>query len=60
MIDSYIIRIKKNQFLFEQLVKRDFKKKYKRTILGFLWSMLSPLLMLCVMSFIFTRFLEEK
>ena len=60
MIDSYIIKIKQNQFLFEQLVKRDFKKKYKRTILGFLWSMLSPLLMLCVMSFIFTRFFGRE
>ena len=49
-------RIQKQQFLFEELVKRDFKRKYKRTILGMLWSMLSPLLMLGVMSFVFTRF----
>ncbi|MEL7656476.1 MAG: ABC transporter permease, partial [Bacillota bacterium] len=34
----------KNQFLFEELVKRDFKKKYKRAALGMLWSMLAPLL----------------
>lgn len=27
-------------FLFEQIVKRDFKKRYKRTYLGVLWSML--------------------
>ena len=26
--------LKKHQFLFEELVKRDFKQKYKRTILG--------------------------
>ena len=26
------------RFLFEELVKRDFKKKYKRTGLGMLWS----------------------
>ena len=25
------------QFLFEELVKRDFKKKYKRTVLGMVW-----------------------
>ena len=51
-----ILRIKKHQFLFEELVKRDFKKKYKRTILGMLWSVLSPLLQLIVMSIVFTKF----
>lgn len=56
MYKKYIIGFKKNQFLFEELVKRDFKKKYKRTVLGFFWSMLSPLLMLGVMSFIFSKF----
>ena len=44
------------QFLFEELVKRDFKKKYKRTLLGMAWSILSPLLALLVMSLVFTRF----
>lgn len=44
------------RFLFEELVKRDFKKKYKRTILGMGWSMLSPLLMLLVMKVVFEQF----
>ena len=46
-------RFKKNKFLFEELVKRDFKKKYKRTVLGMMWSVLSPLLSLLVMSIVF-------
>ena len=49
-------RMKQNQFLFEELVKRDFKQKYKRTILGMGWSILSPLLQLLVMRLIFTNF----
>lgn len=49
-------RLKQYQFLFEELVKRDFKKKYKRTILGMGWSMLSPLLMLLVMKIVFGQF----
>ena len=49
-------KLKKYQFLFEELVKRDFKKKYKRTVLGMLWSILSPLLMLLVMRLVFTQF----
>ena len=35
--------LKSYQFLFEELVKRDFKRKYKRTVLGMAWSVLSPL-----------------
>jgi ABC-2 type transport system permease protein len=49
-------KLKRHQFLFEELVKRDFKKKYKRTILGVAWSMLSPLLMLLVMKVVFEQF----
>lgn len=46
----------KYRFLFEELVKRDFKKKYKRTVLGMVWSVLSPLLTLLVMRLVFTQF----
>lgn len=48
--------LQKYRFLFEELVKRDFKKKYKRTVLGMGWSVLSPLLMLLVMKVVFTQF----
>lgn len=49
-------KLRQHQFLFEELVKRDFKKKYKRTILGMGWSMLFPLLMLFVMRVVFEQF----
>ena len=49
-------KLKQYQFLFEELVKRDFKKKYKRTVLGMAWSVLSPLLTLLVMRLVFTNF----
>lgn len=48
--------LKKRQFLFEELTIRDFKQKYKRTVLGMGWSVLSPLLNLLVMSLVFTQF----
>ena len=48
--------IKKHWFLFTELVKRDFKKKYKRTYLGMVWSLLSPLLTLLIMRLVFTQF----
>ena len=50
-----IEKLRKNRFLFEELVKRDFKKKYKRTVLGIFWSLLSPLLQLFVMYLVFSR-----
>ena len=49
-------KLRTHQFLFEELVKRDFKQKYKRTILGVFWSVLSPLLMLSVLAAIFGNF----
>ena len=48
-------RFRKYFFLFQELVKRDFKLKYKRTALGMVWSVLSPLLTLFVMKTVFTN-----
>jgi len=46
---------KKYGFLLSQLVGRDFKTKYKRSILGVLWSMLNPLLTMCVQYIVFSE-----
>lgn len=55
-----LTRLKENKFLFSELVKRDFKKKYKNTYLGMIWSVLSPLLSLLIMSLVFTRFFGHE
>lgn len=47
---------KQHKFVFTELVKRDFKKKYKRSVLGVLWSMLAPLFTLLVLNFVFGTF----
>ena len=59
MLKNTIQRLNESQFLFEELVKRDYKKKYKRTILGMAWSVLSPLLTLLIMRVVFTRFFGQ-
>lgn len=41
-------------FLLKQLVARDFKRKYKRSVLGICWSFLNPLLMMGVQYVIFS------
>ena len=56
MIKKVIKKLRQHQFLFEELVKRDFTKKYKRTVLGMLWSVLGPLITLGVMALVFTQF----
>ena len=35
----------KYQWLLRELVARDLKIKYRRSVLGYLWSILNPLLM---------------
>lgn len=60
MISEIILKLKKNQFLFEELVKRDFKQKYKRTVLGMGWSLLSPLITLLVLNVIFSNFFGQR
>ena len=44
------------RFLLKQLIRRDFKSRYKRAALGVLWSMLSPLLFFLAQAFIASRF----
>lgn len=41
-------------FLLKKLVARDFKSKYKRSILGIFWSFLNPLLMMGTQYLIFS------
>ena len=59
-IQNLIYKVKQNQFLFEELVKRDFKKRYARTALGMLWSVLNPLLQLLIMRLVFTHFFADR
>lgn len=53
---QYIRNLAKYKFLMEQLVIRDFKVKYKRSVLGMAWSLLHPILMTIVMYFVFSNF----
>ncbi|MCI2105459.1 MAG: ABC transporter permease [Intestinimonas sp.] len=52
--------IKKYRFLMEQLVNRDFKTKYKRSVLGILWSFLNPLLMMLVQYVVFSTLFKSN
>lgn len=44
----------KTWFVLSSLVTRDFKLKYRRSVLGILWSVLNPLLMMVVLACVFS------
>lgn len=46
----------KYRFLLSNLIGRDLKVKYRRSKLGVLWSVLNPLLMMLVMTAVFSAF----
>lgn len=49
----------KYEFLLSQLVSRDFKTKYKRSVLGVLWSFLNPLLSMMVQYLVFSTLFKS-
>ena len=51
----FVINIFKYRNLVKELVLRDLKKKYRRSILGYLWSMLNPLLMMLITAMVFSN-----
>ena len=55
--DSWLAKLKEAfsyHFLLKNLVIRDVKVRYKNSILGILWSLLNPLLMMLVYTILFT------
>lgn len=49
---------KKNRILLKELVKTDFKLRYQGSAIGYLWSILKPLMMFTIMYLVFIRFLR--
>lgn len=60
MIKNIIGNFKRYWFLMTQLIARDFKVKYKRSVLGVVWSLLYPILMLAVMAIVFSQMFKFK
>lgn len=48
---------KKNRILLKELIKTDFKLRYQGSVVGYLWSILKPLMMFAIMYVVFVRFL---
>lgn len=52
---NVVLNMRRYRFLIKQLVNRDFKIKYKRSVLGVLWSFLNPLLTMAVQYVVFSN-----
>ena len=50
----FIVNFSKYRYLLKELVKRDIKIKYRRSVLGIFWSFLNPLLTMVVLTIIFS------
>ena len=51
----YIQNFMKFQPLLSELISRDIKIKYRKSVLGVLWTLLNPLLMMIVLSVVFSN-----
>lgn len=49
-------QLKHDWFILRSLVSKDFKLKYRRSALGIAWSVLNPLLMMIVLTAVFSTF----
>ncbi|HJD47129.1 MAG TPA: ABC transporter permease [Candidatus Mediterraneibacter norfolkensis] len=60
-IDNDQSREQRKQYFFviRELTSREIKRKYSRSYLGIVWSVLNPLLMMTVLSMIFTQIFDR-
>ena len=62
-MSAYKYRIKtliQYKDLIKELVSRDLKLKYRRSILGYVWSILNPLLIMIVMTVVFSAMFQRN
>ncbi len=59
-LKGYFEKFYRYRHLLKELVSRDIKIKYRRSILGILWSVLNPLMMMLVITAVFSRFMGMR
>lgn len=57
--DEFFLGLKKYSHLLWEMVVRDIKVKYKKSTLGLMWSVLNPLLMMIVMTIVFSTLFKS-
>lgn len=54
--DNFVRRIP----LLLNLISRDLKRKYRRSVLGYIWCVLNPLLVMLIMNFVFSKMFKNS
>lgn len=49
---------KKNRILLKAMVSTDFKVRYQQSVLGYIWTVLKPLMLYTIMYFVFVKFMR--
>ncbi|MDF2650168.1 MAG: transporter [Paenibacillus sp.] len=56
---TYWLNFIKYRFLLRELVANDIKLKYRRSVLGIIWSVLHPLMMMIVLTLVFSNLFKS-
>ncbi len=56
---TFFKNLYKYRYLLGELIKKDIKLKYRSSILGFLWTMIEPLLTMVVLTLVFSNLLGK-
>jgi ABC-2 type transport system permease protein len=57
-MERYLQRYRYSIILLKQLVKTDFRLRYNDSLLGYVWSLLRPLLLFAILYMVFAKFLR--
>lgn len=57
--EEYLSNFLKYRFLLRELVINEIKMKYRRSVLGILWSVLHPLMMMIVLTMVFSTLFKS-
>lgn len=60
MSNAYVQKFMSYRHLLVELVKKGIKLKYRRSYLGILWSLIEPLLIMVVLTAVFTKLLGRE
>ena len=60
MLKAYAKDFWRYRYLLQNLIGRDFKLKYRRSVLGVVWSVLNPLLMCLVYWAVFSSLMDMR